>query len=273
MTISPAPSHAGNRRHRTRLTFRPAAALRKVRGAVGFGASCWLVCLAHHLNGDPMALQNAGYFTLAAGLVLPALGLAPSTTKYRINQTLTQEMDATPAGGAKQRIAFSTTSFVTVSLADSGGGKSIRVVVDSVKGDSATPIPAPVLDSARGAEFRGFVEKSGKPSGLTPVTGASPAAQIQGLLSDFFPWIRAGLKVGDSWSDTTAKVTGVGTDSVTVRRVSAYKAAANETRGARKAVRITEDFTSSVAGTQPTPSGPARIEGSGSGKGAYYVGS
>jgi hypothetical protein len=27
-----------------------------------------------------------------------------------------------------------------------------------------------------------------------------------------------------------------------------------------------------VAGTQPTPGGPARIEGNGTGKGAYYVG-
>jgi hypothetical protein len=53
--------------------------------------------------------------------------------------------------------------------------------------------------------------------------------------------------------------------------VSAYKAAASATWNARKAVRITEDFTSSVAGTQPTPSGSARIEGTGSGKGSYYV--
>jgi hypothetical protein len=28
-----------------------------------------------------------------------------------------------------------------------------------------------------------------------------------------------------------------------------------------------------VAGTQPTPNGPARIEGSGTGKGAYFVSS
>ena len=71
---------------------------------------------------------------------------------------------------------------------DAGGGRSVR-------GDSATPIPAAVLDSARGAEFHGFVEKSGKPLGLEPTTGTSAAAQIQGLLSDFFPWIRAGVKV------------------------------------------------------------------------------
>jgi hypothetical protein len=221
-----------------------------------------------------MLPRSAGFAALAATvLILPASDLAPTTTKYRIDQSLSQEMDATAAGGAKQSISFHTSSFVTVILADSAGGKSMRVVVDSVRGDSATPIPAAVLDSARGAEFRGFVEKSGKPLGLEPITGTSAAAQIQGLLSDFFPWIRAGLKVGDSWADTTAQVNAVGTDSVTVRRVSAYKASANEIRGARKAVRITEDFTSSVAGTQPTPGGPARIEGNGSGKAAYYVGS
>lgn len=207
----------------------------------------------------------------ATALLLPLLGGTPTTTKYRIDQSLSQEIDATAAGGAKQKIAFTTSSFVTVNLADSAGGKVIRVVVDSLRGDSAVPIPAAVLDSARGAEFHGFVEKSGKPSGLEPVRANPAAVQIQGLLSDFFPWIKAGLKVGDSWSDTTAKTNATGTDSVTVRRVSAYKAAASETWNSHRAVRISEDFTSSVAGTQPTPNGPARIEGSGSGKGSYYV--
>jgi hypothetical protein len=219
-------------------------------------------------------LLRSAYLTAipAAGLAFTAVLLGPSTTKYRIDQTLSQEMDATAAGGAKQTISFSTTSFVTVTLADSAGGKVMRVVVDSIRGDSATPIPPAVLDSARGSEFHGFVQRSGKPGGLEPVSGASAAAQIQGLLSDFYPWTRAGLKVGDRWSDTTAKTNGTGSDSVTVRRVSAYQAAAGETRDARKAVRVTQDFTSFVAGTQPTPNGPARIEGTGTGTGAYYVG-
>jgi hypothetical protein len=220
-----------------------------------------------------MLRRSTRFAALAAAvLVLPALDWAPLTTKYRIDQSLSQEIDATAAGGAKQSISFSTSSFITVTLADSAGGKVMTVRVDSLRGDSATPIPPAVFDSARGAEFRGFVERSGKPLGLEPVTGTSAAAQIQGLLSDFFPWIRTGLKVGDSWTDTTAKVNGVGADSITVRRVSAYKASGNEVRGSRKAVRITEDFTSSVAGTQPTPSGPAMIEGTGSGKGSYFVG-
>jgi hypothetical protein len=215
----------------------------------------------------------AGSTALAAAiLILPPIHRAPSTTKYRIDQSLLQEIDATAAGSAKQRISFNTATFITVTLVDSAGGKVMRVVIDSLRGDSATPIPAAVLDSARGAEFRGFVERSGKPLGLEPVTTTSAAAQVQGLLSDFFPWIRTGVKAGDSWSDTSAKVNGVGADSVTVRRVSAYKASTTTAPGTRKAVLIVEDFTSSVAGTQPTPSGPARIEGTGSGKGSYYVG-
>jgi hypothetical protein len=244
-----------------------------LRGAVGFGGDSRLPFLARPSLGMNMLLRTARLGALAAtAILLPAWVVAPLTTKYRIDQSLTQEIDATAAGGAKQKIAFSTSSFVTVTLADSAGGKAIRVVVDSMRGDSATPIPPAVLDSARGAEFRGFVQKSGKLTGLEPVGGAKAAAQVQGLLSDFFPWTKPSLKVGESWSDTTAKTNGSGSDSVTVRRVSAYKAAANETHDSRKAVRVTEDFTSSVAGTQPTPNGPARIEGTGSGSGAYYVG-
>ena len=207
----------------------------------------------------------------ATALLLPMLDGAPSTTRYRIDQRVAQEIDATAAGAAKQSLSFTTSSFITVTLADSAGGKVMRVVVDSMRGDSSTPIPAAVLDSVRGAELHGFVEKSGKPSRLEPLSGGAAVKQVQGLLSDFFPWIRTGLKVGDSWTDTTAKVSAQGADSVTVRRVSAYKAAGSETRNSRKAVRIIEDFTSSVAGTQPTPDGPAKIEGNGTGKGSYYV--
>jgi hypothetical protein len=208
---------------------------------------------------------------LATILALPHVIGAPSRTKYRIDQSLSQEIDASTAGGSKQALSFSTTSFVTVSLADSGGGKVLRVVVDSIKGDSATPVGPGVLDSARGLEFRGFLTAAGRPTGLEPTSKASIASQIQGLLSDFFPWTRAGLKVGDAWVDTTAKTTNAGADTVRVRRVSAYKAAAVESRNARKAVRIVQDFSSSVAGTQPTPNGPARIDGTGKGSGVYYV--
>jgi len=221
-----------------------------------------------------MPTASLGFSALTALLLaLPLSRLAPPTTKYRVDQTLTQEVDATAAGKGKQSVSFTTQSYLTVSFADSAGGQAMRVVVDSMRGDSATPIPAAVLDSAKGAEFRAFLDRAGKPSPLQPASRTPNAAQVQGLLSDFFPWVRAGIKVGESWADTSANVTADGTDSVTVRRITAYRAAANDTHNSRKAVRVTTDYTSQVAGTQPTPNGPARIEGQGTGKGAYFVSS
>src|SRR5688500_5199476 len=96
---------------------------------------CWfwgpqqVTFLASDLQKGIQLLVPATRYTAlaAAAVVLPLLGRAPTTTRYRIDQSLSQEMDATPAGGAKKKIAFTTSSFVTVSLADSAGGKVMRV--------------------------------------------------------------------------------------------------------------------------------------------------
>lgn len=207
----------------------------------------------------------------AVALALPALRLAPVTAKYRVDQSLTQEVDATAEGQGKQGLSFNASTFVTVTLNDSADGRTMRVVIDSVQGDSAMPIPKAVADSARGGEFRAFVSKAGKPSPLTPTGTSAAAEQVQGLLADFFPWVRAGVKVGDAWTDTTVNTTGAGSDTVTVRRITRYKAAGNEARGRDRAVRITTEHSSTVAGVQPTPQGPATIAGGGSGSGSYFV--
>ena len=207
----------------------------------------------------------------AVALALPAFRPAPVTTKYRVDQGLVQEVDATAEGQGKQTLKFTASTFVTVTLNDSAGGRTMRVVIDSVKGDSAMPIPKAVTDSARGGEFRAFVSKAGKPSPLTPTGTSAAAEQVQGLLADFFPWVRPGFKLGDAWTDTTVNTTGAGSDTVTVRRITSYKAAANESRGRDRAVRIATEHTSSVAGVQPTPQGPATIAGGGGGSGSYYV--
>jgi hypothetical protein len=196
--------------------------------------------------------------------------LPPLTTRYRVDQTLDQEIDASAAGAGKQSIHFTTTSYLTVSLRDSAGGKAVRIVLDSMVGDSTAPIPTSVMDSARGGEFRSFLERSGRPGRLV-TTGNAAAAQIQGLLSDFLPWVRPGFKVGESWADTTVATTGEGADTVTVRRVITYRAAAAEGQGARRAMRIATTHASQVSGTQPTPQGSAKITGTGTGSGSYLV--
>ena len=207
-----------------------------------------------------------------AGLATAATGQRPPVTaRYRVDQTLTQDMDASAAGKGKQTISFSTTSFLTLTLTDSTGGRSVRLVVDSMRGDSATPIPAAVFDSAKGAEFHAFLSAAGKLGDLEAVNVSPAALRVQGFLTDFFPWVKSGAKAGERWADTSSKATTDGSDSVVVKRVTAYRVVANETRNSRKSVRVASEYTSSVAGTQPTPNGPARIEGSGKGTGTYFV--
>jgi hypothetical protein len=218
-----------------------------------------------------MLARLLGCIALAALAGAPAAPHAPLTVKYRIDQKLTQDIDATPAGQGKQSLTFSTSSFVSLTFADSAGGKAVRVVVDSMQGDSTAPIPSAVFDSARGAEFRAYLNAAGKLSELEAVDVPPAAARIQGFLSDFFPWVKAGVKAGERWADTSSRTTTDGADSVLVRRVISYRVLARETRSTGPAMRIASDYQSSVAGTQPTPNGPARIEGAGKGSGTYYV--
>jgi len=199
-------------------------------------------------------------------------GRAPVSSRFRVDQTLTQDIDATAAGKGRQRVSFSTSSFLTVTLNDTAGGKTVRVVVDSMRGDSASPIPASVFDSARGAEFHSFLSAAGKLSTLEAVNVSPAAARVQGFLTDFFPWVKAGAKPGEQWADTSTQATTNGVDSVVVRRITSYKVGPRETRGTRKAFRVTSEYSSTIRGTQPTDSGPpARIEGSGKGSGTYFV--
>ena len=108
----------------------------------------------------------------------------------------------------------------------------MRVVIDSMKGDSATPIPAAVMDSARGGEFRAFLDRSGKPSAAHADRHLPGRRAGAGAAHRLLPLGAAGFKVGEAWADTSVNTTGAGSDTVTVRRVTNYKAAASETRDA-----------------------------------------
>jgi len=208
--------------------------------------------------------------TTALAATSPA---APVTARYRVDQTTTQDIDASAAGKGKQSISFTTASFVTLTLTDSTGGKSVRIVVDSMFGDSATPVPAAVFDSVRGTEFHAFLAANGKLSELEAVNVSEAAARVQGFLVDFFPWVKKGVKKGEQWADTTAKTTTDGADTVVIKRITSYQVVGKETHDNKKAMRVNSEYRSTVAGTQPTPNGPARIEGNGLGSGVYFVSS
>ena len=77
-----------------------------------------------------------------------------------------------------------------MTLTDSADGKVVKVVVDSMRGDSTSPVPATVFDSARGSEYHAFLNGTGKLSELEPVSTTTAAQQIQASSPISFPGSR-----------------------------------------------------------------------------------
>src|SRR5689334_11249269 len=67
----------------------------------------------------PTTTRGGRMTARALALLALAAGVAPSTTtKYRVDQTVDQAVDATAIGGAEQRQRFTVSTFLTVTLTD-----------------------------------------------------------------------------------------------------------------------------------------------------------
>lgn len=203
-----------------------------------------------------------------AGTATPAA--PPAKMHYRVDQTIDQAVDASVIGGGQQQQRFSVSTFLSVTLTDTAGGKVVDAVVDSMRADSA-PVPQAVLDSARGTPLHGLLDPAGRVRDVKTLRDTPLAPQLTDIVSRLYPGLKPGLKVGDAWTDTTRTSSAAGGGSMTVSRITTYKATGTEARREGKAVKVETTFTSNVSGTQQTPAGPAQIEGSGSGTGAHYV--
>ena len=76
-------------------------------------------------------------------------------------------------GQTEQRQEFGSTGFLSVSIADTTGGKTISVVLDSLKPDSASPVPAEAAKAAAGTHMarRGRLERENhRAPGLEAIT-------------------------------------------------------------------------------------------------------
>lgn len=203
-------------------------------------------------------------------LSLAAAAAPSTTTKYRVDQTVDQAVDASAIGGAQQRQRFAVSTFLTVTLTDTTGGKVMDAVVDSMVSDSA-PVPKAVLDSVRGLPLHGLLDEGGHVNGIKPLRDTPLASQMSDILSRLYPGIRPKVKQGDGWTDTTKVSTPTNGGAMNLQRITTYRATGKERRGRTEALKVDASFSSTVSGTQQTPNGPASIEGTGTGTGAHYL--
>ena len=141
-------------------------------------------------------------------------------------------------------------------------------------GDSATPVPAAVFDSAKGSEFHAFLASNGKLSDLEAVNVSEATARVQGFLTDFFPWVKKGTKKGEQWADTSSKTTTDGTDSVVIKRITAYRVVDTETRATPRR-RCASRASTSPRWRAPSRrrTGPRASKARARGTGRYFVSS
>ena len=205
----------------------------------------------------------------SGAMILPAPHAASVTARYKVTQSVTQDVDATAAGGPKQHSVVKFTSYVQLTLTDTTGGRSIRMVVDSIHGDSLPPgAPAEMLAKAKGAIVTGFVDAKGKVSNVK-ANGDAGGIPLTNLVSHLVPPVHPPLKMGDAWTDTTASAND--TPGMSTKTVTNYKVTGSETRGGVKASKVDGAFSSSIVGTQETPGGSADIDGTGTGTVTYFI--
>jgi hypothetical protein len=191
----------------------------------------------------------------------------PLVSKYRLELKTTVVQDLTALGSGEQKQEFANTAFVTVTTADSAGGQTVTMVLDSLLPGEGSPIPADAAKSAGGQKWHGFRQPSGKLSGLE-LEGESPiAGAIEPALLDLLPPMKAGTREGQTWTDTTDS----NNNGIAVRMVTNFQTSTDSYNGA-KVIKLAGAFSSAMSGEQPSAQGTLTLEGNGTGTTTWLVG-
>jgi hypothetical protein len=211
------------------------------------------------------ALALAG---VAGGIVLAA----PQTTRYKVETRSEQIIDLSAVGQGEQRNVIALVNFLTVTLNDTANGRTVHAVLDSMIKADTSPIPTQgALDSARGRAWHGVMDLDGKLSNVARVDSAGRGGQGGDLISNFFPRVKRGAKVGDNWTDTSETATSEDGQSITTRTVTNYRVTGTENRNGTRALKIETAFSLSQTGEVTNDGGTLGVDGTGTGTATYFV--
>ena len=196
---------------------------------------------------------------------------APRTIRYRVETNNEQVVDLSGLGQGEQRNSFGLVNFLTVTFDDTAGGQTVHAVLDSIVKADTNPVPQQIsLDSARGRTWHALLSTEGKISNVKRIDTTS-AGQIGDIISNFFPPVKPGVKVGDQWTDTTEMTTDQEGQSLTTRTITNYSVTGTETRNGARALRIESAFSLAQTGEINQGGGTMSVDGTGKGTAVYFV--
>lgn len=209
---------------------------------------------------------------LCGGLVLlGSYHSAPETLRYRVDTSVDQVIDLSAVGQPEQHNSMKSSYFLTLVQEDTTGGKAITITIDSITFDTATPPPPPAkaaLDSAWGAGWHGLLTPDGKTTGLTAVGDSNAPDQLQQMVANFLPRVKAGAKPGDTWTDTTDHTFQDENSSIAVRTITNFSASGREAVQGVQALKV---LTASSQAYNGELQGGLTMTGTGQATATYYL--
>jgi hypothetical protein len=179
---------------------------------------------------------------------------------YRIDVKSHQELDLSAVGQPSQVTDLTLAGFLTLTLTDTAGGQIANVVIDSIALPPGATLPAQIgvtLESAAGISYHTFIVQ-GKPRGDVIPSRQNPLAAIfNGAVENLFPGIRAGSKMGDTWTDTTSASPSDQGLSRTTTNMTVWKVSAAD----GTSVTIEGTSTGTIIGQVPSGAGPLDMKG------------
>lgn len=209
--------------------------------------------------------------TLAMGVARD--GAPPVTAKYRIEQRLESRVDLSGFGQGERVQSQRFVWFTTLTYRDSAGGQVFHAVLDSLEIDlGSVPVPPGSVDSARRAEFHGFLNSWGRMTKVSTTPKSTFTAVFESQLHGLHPRRKPGAKAGEQWTDTLTVDTKTGRGETThVTTITTFTQGGAERHAGRPALRLGATFTVTTSGTVETPGGPAGLEGTGRGTSTYFT--
>lgn len=213
-----------------------------------------------------------------AALALGVAAFAPRSPatvvqRFTVAEKNHQVVDLTSVGQPEQTTDIQTTTYITLTSTDSAGGKSVKVVIDSIHPDSisAQGFDPSMLDSLRGLTATAWVAANGRIDNVK--SDSTKGGQAVNVLRALFPRMDPRAKVGDRWTDTT-EVHGQGggmMTGTTTKRITNWAVTAEQTVAGVKARKVESAFSQSVSGEVQGPQGAMALDGSGTGTSTYLV--
>ncbi len=208
---------------------------------------------------------------LAAPLISPSHPESrPAAARYRIEVQTETVVDLSSFGGASTTILQNIVAWVSVTLADTTGGRTIHAVIDSARAESTPPVLSQAsADSAKGGYLHGYTDARNRIRALKPSPNAGMVAEALGVIMNaFLPRVPS----GEGGVDTSEVNSETPTQNIKINVTTTYTRGGSESVAGVQGTRYNTAFTMSTSGTLESPMGTAQVQGTGTGSGSELLG-